>query len=126
MTQARTHGERWFGGGKSQLYQTGGANEREVHREEFGSLWFTVHDGALTLKLPYDVRNYTTGQYGLTVWNNPASTQNILIVDGDSGAITNGTVTPGQSAMILLEANESAAGSWHALVRTAGPVAVLS
>jgi len=110
---------RWFGHAVNETYGSGAGPTRDIHREE-AAIYFMQTDATtpnLTLRLPYDVRNYRLGLFTTVVNNNKSGGgQSVDIIDKASTALT--TLAPGSSCMIVLTDNGTAAGTWLILTTT--------
>ena len=128
--QLRSQGARWFGGSITELtINTGTTPTRAVHPEEAAIYVFKITAGAANLKLrmPYDVRNYTTGVFLRDIYVDAASTRSVELERFDGSVLFGGsavTIAPGQSAIVFLRTVAAALGTWFATVRTIGGRAV--
>lgn len=126
MPQLRTAEERWFGRAL-QLIIAGGVT-RKVHWEEAHVYYITTTgaSGAVTLNMPYDVRNYTLGGPKMLVISSTASTRSIEMRDSGGALLPDGIIVPGEGGLVFLTSVATAAGSWWVLDRLWGPATKLS
>lgn len=117
--QLREARHRWFGHAVNETVGSGAGPTRDIHREE-ASIYFMQTDATtpnLTLRLPYDVRNYALGMFVVVVNNDKSGGgQSIDIVDGSDNALA--TLAAGSSCQIILTDASTADGTWLILTTT--------
>ena len=113
--QRRSHMERYYGNTVSEAITS--PTSRTLDWEEATHYRFTLSgSGSLTVSLPYDVRNETTG-LKLTVMNYSAST---------AFSVAGTSVAAGQTALVFLTDVSTAAGTYEVWTRARGVRTVLA
>lgn len=119
MTQATTAAQRYWGRATSELIA--GGVTKLLHPERFFVYHFTITGSDLTVKMPYDVRNYQPGVFLLLMNSTGSLTRDLLVRDNGGTAVPGAaTVASGESAIIVLRDNSTAVGTWQALLKTSG------
>lgn len=96
-------------------WNTDTSSTRLIHPEEARSILVRITAGTpnLVLRLPYDVRVFRQVGLMFHIFNHPNSTKFVEIRDVASALVANSTLANGQCAMIHLESNATAAGTWR-------------